>query len=41
MTSFILASASAAEAVGDINFTSLGKFSIKNPNDVTIAQWED
>ena len=44
MKSFVLAcaaAAAAAEVVGDINFTSLGKFYIKNSKNVTIAQWDD
>jgi hypothetical protein len=35
MKSFVLActaTAAAAEVIGDISFTSLGKFSVKNPS---------
>ena len=31
----------AAQTVGDINFTSLGKFSIENPNYIRVGKWTD
>ena len=44
MKSFALAcyaAAVAAEAVGDINFTSVGKISIENPSFMHVKQWVD
>ena len=31
----------AAETIGDLSFTSIGKFSIENPSFIDIAQWTD